>query len=136
MQQFFVNYKVTTARQLRFCKGGTMDRVNDRTAISYVLPENAYEYIFQHYGVKVHKDCLSYALQRTNSMIQFIVICVSQDHIQVAWLTYSSDLCVYIFLFRDIARWWTITVLSVFVILCVSYLSNAEVRKYTKQTTW
>ena len=61
VQQFFVNYSLKlqlTARQLRISKGETMGRmtyVNDRTAISHVLPENAYEYIYQHVGVKAHK---------------------------------------------------------------------------------
>ena len=41
--------------------------------------ENAYEYEYipALFGVKAHKYCLSYALQRTISIRQFIVLCVS-----------------------------------------------------------
>ena len=58
VQQFFVNYKVTLLASYVLVKVElwvVWTYVNDRTAISHVLPENAYEYIFQHLAVKAHK---------------------------------------------------------------------------------
>ena len=53
------------------------EKINDRTAMSHVPPESAYQYIFQHQRVKALEDCLPYALQRTISIRQFTVMSVS-----------------------------------------------------------
>ena len=79
MQQLFV-YRKLQLLSSNVSKGGTMSRMNlSKRSYSNMLcsTENAYEYIFQHYGVKAHKDCKYYALQRTISIRQSIVLCLS-----------------------------------------------------------
>ena len=76
---FSVSYKVSTARQLRISTGGNTGRTNlSQRSYSNKLcsTKNAYEYLFHKEGAKTHEDCRFYALQRTTSIRQLIVVCV------------------------------------------------------------
>ena len=94
VQQFFVNYKVATARQLRISKGGTMGRMNLSQRSHSNKPCSTGKCVRVYIPalrIKGSKRTLSYAFQRSVSIRQFIIICESLDHMEVAGLTYSSD---------------------------------------------
>ena len=149
VQQLFVNHKVTTARQLRISKGGTMGRMD--------LCQRSYNKKPCSNGkcVRVHIPAFrSRGSQRTVSLMLFSVRWVSDSlslyaypRIILKWLTAATFVCSLVCLFDsscwDIARWWTMTTPT---IVCYSTISTrsficflifvfAEVRKYIKQTT-
>ena len=80
---FSVNYKVATARQLRICKGGTTGRMKlcQRSFSNMPCSRKMCTSMYSSKGSQ--RD----ALQRTISINS------------LAWLTYSSDLCLSVCLF-------------------------------------